>query len=171
MEILRVRTLLPIFTLFSALFISTSAIFAQQRGVLSGTLQDVDTKDVMAGALVELYPLSDSSARKYVTADAQGRFSFVGLPYREYAYHISFLGYDTLSGRVKVNRSAVALGVLKMSPKAQDLDEVLVAARAMRTSAKGDTVVYNSDAYKVTQDAMTEDLLKKCRVLAFRMVP
>lgn len=161
MEILCARTLLPIFTLFSALFISTSAIFAQQRGVLSGTLQDVDTKDVMAGALVELYPLSDSSARKYVTADAQGRFSFVGLPYREYAYHISFLGYDTLSGRVKVNRSAVALGVLKMSPKAQDLDEVLVSARAMRTSAKGDTVVYNSDAYKVTQDAMTEDLLKK----------
>lgn len=73
----------------------------------------------------------------------------------------SLLGYDTLSGRVKVNRSAVALGVLKMSPKAQDLDEVLVSARAMRTSAKGDTVVYNSDAYKVTQDAMTEDLLKK----------
>lgn len=161
MAYFRTRIFPLLVTFFCICPFSISTLFAQQRGVISGSLQDADTKEAMAGALIELFPLTDSSARKYMTADAQGRFSFVGLPYREYAYNVSFLGYDTLSGRVKVNRSAVALGVLKMSPKAQDLDEVLVSARAMRTSAKGDTVVYNSDAYKVTQDAMTEDLLKK----------
>lgn len=131
MAYFRTRIFPLLVTFFCICPFSISTLFAQQRGVISGSLQDADTKEAMAGALIELFPLTDSSARKYMTADAQGRFSFVGLPYREYAYNVSFLGYDTLSGRVKVNRSAVALGVLKMSPKAQDLDEVLVSARAM----------------------------------------
>lgn len=40
----------------------------------------------------------------------------------------------------------------------------------MRTSSKGDTVVYNSGAFKVTQDAATEDLLKKSRASVCRTV-
>lgn len=156
MKMKLIKSAFPIFLLF----LSVSA-FAQQAGSVTGTLQDAQTKEPMAGAMVEIFPVSDSAARRYVTANAQGRFSVTGLPYREYAYNVTFLGYDTLAGSVKVNRAAVALGVLQMAQKAQDLDEVLVSARAMRTSSKGDTVVYNSGAFKVTQDAATEDLLKK----------
>ena len=139
MKMKLIKSAFPIFLLF----LSVSA-FAQQAGSVTGTLQDAQTKEPMAGAMVEIFPVSDSAARRYVTANAQGRFSVTGLPYREYAYNVTFLGYDTLAGSVKVNRAAVALGVLQMAQKAQDLDEVLVSARAMRTSSKGDTVVYNS---------------------------
>ncbi len=156
MKLRLIRSTIPLLLLF----LSISA-FAQRTGSLTGVLQDAQTKEAMPGTLVEIFPISDSTARRYVTSDARGQFSLAGLPYCEYVYNVTFLGYDTLAGSVNVNRAVVSLGVLKMEQKARDLDEVLVSARAIRTSAKGDTIVYNSDAFKVTQDAATEDLLKK----------
>ena len=114
MKMKLIKSAFPIFLLF----LSVSA-FAQQAGSVTGTLQDAQTKEPMAGAMVEIFPVSDSAARRYVTANAQGRFSVTGLPYREYAYNVTFLGYDTLAGSVKVNRAAVALGVLQMAQKAR----------------------------------------------------
>ncbi|MFQ8806842.1 MAG: hypothetical protein ACLR8Y_19490 [Alistipes indistinctus] len=70
-----------------------------------------------------------------------------------------------------MNRAAVALGVLQMAQKAQDLDEALVPARAMRTSSKGDTVVYNSGAFKVTQQTLRpKTCSQRCRASVCRTV-
>lgn len=43
----------------------------------------------------------------------------------------------------------------------KQLGETVVEAVAMRTTQKGDTVVYNAGSYKVTQDASTDELLAK----------
>ena len=57
--------------------------------------------------------------------------------------------------------SDINTGVILLQPEAKELEEVVVTGRAMRTSAKGDTIIYNADAFKVTQDASTEQLLAK----------
>lgn len=134
---------------------------AQNRSTLNGILQDSTTHEGIIGAVIEAYPTAKPDDKKYQTSTLDGKFSFAGLPYGDYTLTISFLGYKTLKHPVKVNRKTVDAGVIHMQPEAQDLEEVVVTGTAMRTSAKGDTVIYNADAFKVSQDASTEQLLAK----------
>ena len=48
-----------------------------------------------------------------------------------------------------------------MTPDIQQMDEIVVKGLTMRTTQKGDTLVYNAGAFKVTPDASTEKLLEK----------
>ncbi len=140
----------------------TTAAFAQQRGKLTMSVIDSQTREGIAGAVVEVSP-SDTpdGEKKYYTSGFGGKIEISNLKYGDYDVVITFLGYDDLKKSVKVDAAAKDLGTVEMTESATKIDAVVKEVQAIRASQKGDTVSYNAEAFKVANDADVEGLLKK----------
>ncbi len=149
--------------LSTVLFIClTAAAFAQQRGKLTMSVIDTQTREGIAGAVVEVTPAgAPDSEKKYYTSGFGGKTEIPNLKYGEYDIVVTFLGYDDLKKSVKVDAAAKDLGNVEMSESATNIDTVVKEVQAIRASQKGDTVSYNAEAFKVANDADVEGLLKK----------
>ncbi len=149
-------------TTFTLLIFAFAAAYGQQTGRLSLTVTDAVSKEGIGGAVVELTPAKDTTARKYyITSGAKGAASLPGVPYGSYKMKVTFLGYAPYTQDLSVRSAAVDAGVVALVEEALAIKNVVVEAQAMRTSQKGDTVVYNADAFKVARDADAEGLLSK----------
>lgn len=134
---------------------------AQDRAILvSGRVIDAKERIALPGANVVLRALPDTTRMFGVAADMQGTFA-VRLPAPgRYRLYISFVGYKPLQRELNVTAS-VNLGVLALEPAPLTAGEVTVEAVQERAVVKGDTIQFNAAAFKVTQDATAEDLVKK----------
>ncbi len=140
----------------------TVTAFAQQRGKLTMSVIDAQTREGIAGAVVEMSPAGvPDGEKKYYTSGFGGKTEIPNLKYGEYDVVITFLGYDDLKKSVKVDAAAKDLGAMEMSESATKIEAVVKEVQAIRASQKGDTVSYNAEAYKVANDADVEGLLKK----------
>ena len=145
--------LATLLTLFSA------AVYAQ-KGTVTATVLDADTGESVAGAVVTVIPTRTPDKKLYFTSAYKGAVSIPSLAYGEYTLTVAFLGYNDLTQTFEVKSAKLNLGELKLKPGVQ-IETVVKEAKAMRTSQKGDTVSYNAGAFKVTNDADVEGLLKK----------
>ena len=150
-----IRIILP-----CILFLSTTAQ-AQKTGSISGFLMDSTANASIPGAVVEVSNVKDTLQKKYASSGYKGSFEIKGLSYGEYNLRISFLGYHDIRQTIRVNKPTLNLGTLYLVQASQRIDDIVLEVQALRTSQKGDTVVYNADAFKVTQDADAENLLSK----------
>ena len=144
-------------TFFSALF--AVAAFAQ-NGSVKGTVVNADTGEEVVGAVLIVSPVKDPSAQKGFTSGYKGSVSIPSLAYGEYSLSVSFIGYQNYDTTFRVATPRVDLGTVKLKPGVQ-IETVVKEVKALRTSQKGDTVSYNAGAFKVTNDADVEGLLKK----------
>lgn len=149
-----------LFSVILAFCLIPQTIYAQQKGTLTGTVVDEQTQAAMPGAVVEIVSVKNPASVQRFSAGTKGAVS-VGLEYGVYDVKVTFLGYEDYEKRVNVNRSAVGLGVVAMKESAVRIDNVVLEVQAMRTSQKGDTVIYNADAFKVSKDADAESMLAK----------
>lgn len=77
---------------------------------------------------------------------------------------ITSLGYETLftDFEVKSNRQAeINLRTLRMTSEINMLDEVTVTGTKIKMVLKGDTVVYNADAFRLAEGSMLDALIAK----------
>lgn len=142
-----------LFTLFAV------AAFAQ-KGTVTGTVVDADTGETVAGAVLEFAPAAAPDKKQYSTSGYKGAVSIPSLAYGEYKLVVSFLGYNSAETTFKVSAARQDIGKIELRPGVQ-IETVVKEAKALRTSQKGDTVSYNAGAFKVTDDADVEGLLKK----------
>lgn len=136
-----------------------AAAFAQ-KGTVTATVVDADTGEGVAGAVVTVTPAKAPDKKTYVTSAYKGALSIPSLAYGDYTLTVAFLGYNELTVPVTVAAARQNLGELKLKPGVQ-IETVVKEVKALRTSQKGDTVSYNAGAFKVTNDADVEGLLKK----------
>ncbi len=132
---------------------------AQRRSTVSGVVADADTHQSLIGAVVELIPASDSTKSTVVISGAGGAFS-TGVGRESHRVRVSSLGYETVTRTLDVTEARHALDTLYIRQGIQ-IDAVVKQAVAMRTSLKGDTLIYSADAYKVASDATVSGLLEK----------
>ena len=142
-----------LFTLFAV------AAFAQ-KGTVTGTVVDAETGETVAGAVLEFSPAGAPDKKQYSTSGFKGAVSIPSLAYGEYKLVVSFLGYNNAETTFKVSAAKQDIGKIELRPGVQ-IETVVKEAKALRTSQKGDTVSYNAGAFKVTDDADVEGLLKK----------
>jgi hypothetical protein len=138
---------------------ATHNAHAQRRSTVSGVVADADTHRSLIGVVVELLPLSDSTKATVIVSGAGGAFS-TGLAREQHLVRASMMGYETLRRTIEVTEARHTLDTLYIRQGIQ-LDAVVKEAVAMRTSVKGDTLIYNADAYKVAADATVSGLLEK----------
>jgi len=134
---------------------------AQQTATVTAVIVDAATAEGVPGAVIELTPLKNPDKKKYTTSDASGKVTAAGLPYGKYSVKVTFIGYDDAVKEVGIWQPRVSMGKIEMHEGSTRIEAVRVEAQSMRTSQKGDTVSYNASAFKVSDDADVEGLLKK----------
>ena len=130
-----------------------------QSGRVTAKVVDMETKDGVIGAIVELQSKSNKNVRKHNTTSAGGSVTITGLASGDYTMTVAFIGYTTYTADVKVAGNT-NLGVVELAPGVQ-IEAVVKEVQALRTSQNGDTVAYNAAAFKVAADADVEGLIKK----------
>ena len=143
--------------LATTLFFSLSLVAQTQTYTLSGTVLDTRQETIVGGNAVLFTQQGKQVSGS--TTDAEGNFRLRNLSPGSYALRVSFVGYKEYTTMLKIPYSGSLRIVLEED--SQLLNTVTVERRAADMTIKGDTVVFNADAYHVGQGAMLEDLIKR----------
>lgn len=127
---------------------------------IGGKVVDKDSKRAVEFANVAILSPKDSTVVTGAIANDRGVFSIKAAENAEYILRITSLGYNNYYKNFNGSRP-VNFGNIEVSENTFFLKDAVVTARANEIVVKGDTVEYNADSYKVQEDAVIEDLLKK----------
>lgn len=127
-----------------SLFIASFAIthlFAQH--LVTGTLLDQRDEPVVA-AVLTLYSADTLSFAKIEISSEDGRFKFSNLAPDTYHVRISALGFiDRQLDSIQLRASDTDIGVVRLSPDSEMLEEVLVKAEKPMIQVLADKTVFN----------------------------
>jgi len=140
-------------------FMLCGTAFAQNN--LTAVLVDSSNGETVPFATVSLKKAGQEKALKYVLSSDSGKVLLEGIRNGKYTLTAELLGYKPLNVEVVFEGKPVALGNIKMEPDSQQLDAAKVSAVGNPIIIKKDTVEYNASSFKVTDNDMLEDLLKK----------
>lgn len=154
-------------------------IFAQGKFTIHGRVVDALMRNELPGVTVELLSGKDSSVIKSIVANLpcwdsskgmynSSEFSF-DVPRVEgssYIIRASFLGYKTGCVNVslkKLNRREFERYIpdIALKHESKVLDEVNVVGTKVKFYYKGDTVVYNADAFVLAEGSMLDGLVRQ----------
>ena len=147
------------FILFTLLFVSTLA-YSQHN--LTGKVTDKNSGELIEMATVRLFTYSkgDSTLMHGMQTDMEGKFTITNIKDGNYKLIISSVGYHEYILPITMAGKDITLRI-PLKEEVQLLAEVSVQGKAAEMTVKGDTIEYNTAAYKVSENAMVEDLLKK----------
>ncbi len=135
-----------------------------QKYTLRGALQD-STKAPLEAATVMLMNPADSALLFFTRSQTGGVFEFKNLAAGDYLLRATYFGYQNLQRAVHVPSTSgtgnLDLGVLPMEVKNTLLSEVQVTGEANPVTIKNDTIEFNAGSFKVKENGVVEDLLKK----------
>lgn len=145
-----------LFCILSLWLFSLSCHAAQ----LKGTVSDKADNESLPYATVELLR-TDSTFIKGIACSDQGDFLIENVEAGTYLLRTNFIGYKTQIRKIEVKEEEDKPMHIRLSADKEMLEEVKVLAAATPVSVKEDTLVYNAEAFRVTNGAMLEDLVKK----------
>ena len=139
-----------------------SGIVATAQSTIKGFVRDSKSKEVLDFASVFLQGTSDSTFASFVFSDEDGSFSFDKIKPGSYKVSVVFAGYNAYNQAVEVPKGTdlVTLDIF-MSGSNVRLSTAFIDARSIPVAIKGDTLIYNPNAFKTKNNAVVEDLLKK----------
>lgn len=134
-------------------------LFAQTF-TLSGSVKSAEDQSTFPGATVLLTNPADTSTLKGNITDFNGAFRIGGVEPGKYLIQVNFVGFKTLYWPIDIKEN-MQLQPLLIHEDTQELDAVVVEAKAPATMLKGDTAEFSSKAYKTAPDASSQDLIEK----------
>ncbi len=146
--------------LFFLILILTIQAEAQELTV-SGVVRDSTDHAPLIGANVILKNTSDTTKMFYAATDKEGSFRISGLPPDTYFLTISYIGYRKYQKKLTVAGKGLGLGTIYMAIRPELMGSITVTGHVVTSVQKGDTVLYNSNAFKTNPDASAQDLIKK----------
>lgn len=132
------------------------------RVTVSGFVIDNDDKSPVMQATVQLLSLPDSTMAVGNVTDNDGAFSVAARP-GKYVLKVSFVGYVPYVKEIQLSSSkpTVNVGKISLASDAVMLKEAVVVAEAPQVTVSGDTLGYNASAYRTSEGAALEELVKK----------
>ena len=137
--------------------LAAMAAYAQNYKI-SLQLQDAVTGEAVGFATVSANP--EKGQGKYTLSDGAGHAVIEKVKAGKYILRAELMGYKTYEQSVEV-KSNLVLGVIKMEQDREVLDAASVSAVGNPVVIKKDTVEYNASSFKISDDNMLVDLLKK----------
>ena len=147
------RTIALLAGLFAA-----AALSAQNK--VSAVLLDSSNGEPVPFATVSLMKDGAKKPEYYNLSNDYGEVVINKVRHGNYTVKAELLGYKAWTKHVKVEGD-LDLGKVKMDPDKQMLDAASVSAVGNPIVIKKDTLEYNANAFKTTDNDMLEDLLKK----------
>lgn len=119
--------------------------------------------DPLPDVNIQLYSLPDTSFIEGTVSDKKGVFRLYPMNPGNYLIRASFLGYETIEKKVNIPayRKEVYGGALMMKPSSIVLDETVIKAELQKMKMSGDTLVYNTGAFKTSEGAVLQDLVRQ----------
>lgn len=152
-------------TLGGILFVlltSFSVAFAQNKsGSVSGKIVAASDKSPVDYATVAVKSLQDSSVVGTANTNQDGSFQFKNIAAGRYRLYVAYLGLESITKDFTVESGAVNLGSIEMKNTGLDLKTVEITGDAPPVTVKKDTVEFNAGSFKVRENAVVEDVLKK----------
>lgn len=123
-----------------------------------GVVKDRSSGKPLPAVNVVLKSVRDSSKAIVEKTNAEGRFIFKDTPKSYRIISIKFLTYEDY---YRLIDSAGNLGIINLIPKDISTREVIVEDQVPMAQMKGDTLQFDSRAFKTNPDATAEDLMRK----------
>ena len=121
-------------------------------------LQDASTGEPVGFATVSVTPAKGQA--KYTLSGSDGKATIEKVRAGEYTLKAELMGYLPHEQKMDL-RADANLGIIKMELDQEVLDAASVSAVGNPIIIKKDTVEYNASSFKISDDNMLEDLLKK----------
>lgn len=133
------------------------------NGVVKGYLRTLDTGEPMSFAAVMLQNPKDSTVAYSAISNDKGFFQITGVADGEYRFVATFLGYKNLDKTVAIARGARTkdMGIMDMEEQEITLGQVTVREDRIPVTVKQDTIEFDAASYKLRDNAVVEDLLKR----------
>jgi hypothetical protein len=147
------------FFLLVLLIFNFFSSFSQELSI-KGQILDAQTKQPLPGANIVVKE-TQTNLQYGESTGSTGRFEIKGLKKGNYILTVSFLGYKTNEQPIALVDKSVNLPAISLELANKNLNEVRVNGLMNRQEQRGDTTIFNADAFKVNVDASTEDLIKK----------
>ncbi len=144
------------FTYLLLLLIYASLANAQTNITVKGTVIDT-TKLSVIGAAVKL---KTASGVVLTSTNAEGVFVFSNVKSSGFSITITALGYQTFVKAFSAKSNPETLATIVLKNESKMLNEVVVDGTP-DVLVKEDTLQYRADSYKLKENALAEDLLKK----------
>ena len=148
------------FFLFISLFVCFSISSFAQRSIQAMVFDGKNDLPIEMGS-VRLLHSPDSVFVQGVSTDLKGNFMITKVNPGNYIIVISMVGYNNYYQNVTMANKDVILKNIHIKENAHMLGEVEVTGNAAQMVVKGDTTEFNATAFKTTQNAVVEDLLKR----------
>ena len=147
----------------SVLVIALSTIHAYAQFTISGRVISASDGSALEMSTIRLFRYNgeDSVMVQGAQSGLDGMFSLRSIPNGEYRIFVSNVGYREQRVPLRVNGKDITTQTFRLEEDVQALSEIQVQGHAAEMTVKGDTIEYNTAAYKVSENAMVEDLLKK----------
>lgn len=163
----RLKSCLLLF-LISLALLQGNGLFAQKqnagwKGELRGIIYDADHDSVLRSATVAIYTIKDSTLLAYRLTDTKGAYSFRDVPAgTQLRLVASYIGYADAQRNflLSVADTVVDLGRISLKVRSHQLDSVIVAATPPPVRMNGDTLEFNSKAFKLDSNAQVQDLIR-----------
>ena len=146
-------------------FVGVSGLQAQGKGVLRGNVQDAETNLALPGAVVTI----NENQAGTVTSE-RGEFTMLDVPTGEYNVKVTYVGYQSFEGKVKIESGKTTELIVKLEPGSVLKGEVVVIGEQLKGQAKAlntertnpnITNVISSDQVGRFPDANVGDALKR----------
>jgi len=128
---------------------------------VKGLVLDSATGKPIDRAVVALIVEANKSDTTFTLTDEKGEFVFETAPATNFSVRASNIGYKS-SGkfrRIYGSEKKIDLGKITLVNQSIILDEIKI--QALPIAVKEDTIEYRADAFKVKENGVVEDLLKK----------
>ena len=131
---------------------------------ISGTIYDGDMNEPLPIAAVQVLSLPDSAMAKGAVTDNDGKYSISGLKNGNYVIRVSYIGYRESDTKLNITSKSdrnITIPRIVMSADAKMLADVSIVAEVPKVQAVKDTIMFNSAAYRLSENANIEELIKK----------
>lgn len=151
---------MKITTIAVLILLVSSNLFGQEISVKGQTVSSQDN-NLLAGATVQLFSLPDSALISGDITNTQGRFTIPAARPGKYYITVTYIGYKKYSVNADVRRRGADLGRIALEPTGVEREAIEIIGRVPPAAQKSDTSEYNANAYKISKDAVAEDLVAK----------
>ena len=145
--------------LFLIILVSCTALTSQAQ--VTGTVIDSTAKKPIDKAVIGLVVKSNITDTIYTVTNEKGSFRFDMVPASNFSVIFNTMGYAPIAKFIPVSKpeKAISLGTITLAARSKLLSEVVVTTAPI--VIKEDTIEYDAASFKVKENAMAEDLLKK----------
>lgn len=143
------------------LFLTLLALTSYSQNSVQSSVFDAKNGLPLEMATVRLLKATDSTLVAGGRTSETGTFILKGIKQGNYTLKVTMLGYSDFSSKVTVGRKNLIIKPIELNESAHMLKELNVTGNAAQMVVKGDTTEFNATAFKMDNNSVVEDLLKR----------